>query len=59
MEKVCIPSAYVNEDVINENQDKLSKVRFQYFIHEILEGGWGISIAKRHGQEFMMSFMSS
>jgi hypothetical protein len=39
MEKVGIPSATVNEDVIKEDQEKLSKVRFQYFIHETLEGG--------------------
>jgi hypothetical protein len=59
MQKVGIPSAAIDEDVIKENQDKLLKVRFQYFIHETLEGGWGIAKAKSHDQEFIMSFMSS
>jgi hypothetical protein len=49
----------INEDVIKENQDKLLKVRFQYFIHDTLEGGWSIAKAKRHDQEFIMSLMSS
>jgi hypothetical protein len=47
MKKVAIPSAVVNEHVIKENQEKLLKVRFQYFIHETLEGEW--SIAKEKG----------
>jgi hypothetical protein len=59
MHKVVIPSVVVNEDVIKENQDKILKARFQSFIHESLEGGWGIEKAKRHDQEFIMSFMSS
>jgi hypothetical protein len=59
MQKVAIPSAVVDEYVIKENQNKLSKVRFQYFVHETLEGGWGIAKAKRRDQEFIMSFMSS
>jgi hypothetical protein len=59
MKKVAIPSVVVNEDVIKENQDKFLKVRFQYFIHDTLEGGWGIAKDKRHDQEFLMSFMSS
>jgi hypothetical protein len=58
MEKVAILSVAINENVIKQNQDKISKVRFQCFIHETLEGGWGISKAKRPGQEFIMSFMS-
>jgi hypothetical protein len=59
MEKVDIPSMDINDNVIKENQDKLPKVRFQYFIHETLEGGWGIAKYKRHDQEFIMSFMIS
>ena len=59
MKKVVIPSAAINADTIKENQDKHLKVRFQYFIHETLEGGGGIARAKRHDQEFIMSFMSS
>jgi hypothetical protein len=50
MEKVAIPSAVVNENVIKENQEKILKVRFQYFSHDTLEGGWGIAKAKRHDQ---------
>jgi hypothetical protein len=50
MEKVVIPHAVVNENFIKENPDKIRKVRFQYFIHETLKGGWGISKAKRHYQ---------
>jgi hypothetical protein len=38
MEKVGTPSAAVTEDAIRENQEKLPKVRFQYFIHDTLEG---------------------
>jgi hypothetical protein len=54
-----IPSAVVNEDVIKENQNKLSKIGLQEFIHETLEGRWGIAKAKRHYQEFIIPFMSS
>jgi hypothetical protein len=50
MEKADFPSAAVKENFIKENQDKLLKVRFQYFIHETLEGGWGIAKAKMHAQ---------
>ena len=57
MEKVAISSVVVNENVIKENQDKILKVGFQYFIHETLEGGWSIAKAKRHDQEFIMSLM--
>jgi hypothetical protein len=46
MKKVAIPSATVNENVVKENQEKISKVRFQSFIHESLEGGWGITRPK-------------
>jgi hypothetical protein len=54
-----IPSAAVNEDVVKESQNKLPKVGLQEFIHETLEGRWGISKSKRHYQEFLMAFMSS
>jgi hypothetical protein len=50
MQKVAIPSVVVDEDIIKENQEKMSKVWFQYFVHDTLEGGWGIPKAKRHDQ---------
>jgi hypothetical protein len=56
---MVIPNAVVNEDVVKENQNKLPKVGLQEFIHETLEGRWGIAKAKRHYQEFIMPFMSS
>jgi hypothetical protein len=58
VQKVAIPNVDVYEDVIKENQDELVKVRFQYFVHETLEGIWGIAKDKRYDQEFIMSFMS-
>jgi hypothetical protein len=50
MKNVVIPSANVDEDLFKENQEKLSKVRFQCFFHANLEGGWGIAKAKRNDQ---------
>jgi hypothetical protein len=58
VQKVDIPIVDLYEDVIKENQDKILKVSFQYFVHETLEGIWGIAKDKRHDQEFIMSFMS-
>jgi hypothetical protein len=43
-----IPSAAINEDVVEEYQDKISKVGLEDFIHETLEGRWGIAKSKRH-----------
>jgi hypothetical protein len=50
MKKVAILSEALNEDVIKENQYKIMKVRFQYFIHETLEDEWSIAKVKRHDQ---------
>jgi hypothetical protein len=42
-----------------KTKTNLSKIGLQEFIHETLEGRWGIAKAKRHYQEFIMPFMSS
>jgi hypothetical protein len=54
-----IPSAAVNEDFVEEDQNKLLKVGLQDFIPENLEGRWGIAKSKRNYQEFIMALMSS
>jgi hypothetical protein len=59
MLKMGLPSAVANKNVIKENQNKLSKVGFQEFIQETLEGRWSIAKPKRHYQELIMAFMSS
>jgi hypothetical protein len=43
MKNVAILGAVVNEDAIEENHEKLSKVRFQQFIYKTLEGGLRIA----------------
>jgi len=48
----------VNEDVVEEKHNKLLKVGLQEFIHETLEGRWGIAKSKMNYQEFITAFMS-
>jgi hypothetical protein len=56
--EMSLPSVALNEDVIEEDQNKLLEVRLQECIHETLEGIWGIAKSKRHYREFIMAFMS-
>ena len=51
------PIFTIDEDVIKEHKEKGLKIRFQYVIHESLEGGWCILKAKRHDQKLIIAFM--
>ncbi|MFS7996644.1 hypothetical protein Hanom_Chr12g01132271 [Helianthus anomalus] len=49
----------INEDVINEDDDKLVQVGFANMIHEIHERCWCISEPERHHQELVVTITSS
>jgi hypothetical protein len=44
-----------NEDVIQVNDDEGVEVLAENFMHEALEGGWGVGKAKRNHSEFKMA----
>ena len=46
MLKMFFPSEVVDEDVIKENKDKFSEIRFEQVIHEALKSGWGVTETK-------------
>ena len=56
---MCHPGATIDENVIEEDQDKLSEIWFEDVIHKTLESRRGIAETKWHDQELIMAFMSS
>ena len=59
MLKMCRPGATIDENVIEEDQDKFSEIWFEDVIHKTLESRRGIAETKWHDQELIMAFMSS
>ena len=59
MLKMCSPSATIDEDVIEEDQDKFPEIRFKNVIHKAMKSRRGITKTKWHDQELIMAFMSS
>jgi hypothetical protein len=59
MLKMCRPSATIDEDVVEEDQDKFSEIWSAEVIHKALKSRGGITETKWHDQELIMAFMSS
>ncbi len=59
MLKMFRPGATIDENVIEEDQDKFSEIWFEDVIHKTLESRRGIAETKWHDQELIMAFMSS
>ena len=59
MLKIFFLDEVVDENVINENNDKFPEIWFEQVIHHALKSGRGITETKWHDQEFIMAFMSS
>ena len=59
MLEMSFPRLIVDEDVIKEDKEKVSKIRFHNFIHEALEGGRHITKSKRHNQKLIVAFMGA
>jgi hypothetical protein len=59
MLKVGFPICTIDEDVIKQDKEKQSKIRFENFIHEDLDCRRGITNSKRHNQEFIMAFTNA
>ena len=51
------PSFTIDEDIIKEDQNKVSQVGLKYFIHQFLECGRGICETKWHEKKFIMAIM--
>ena len=47
----------IDEDIIKEDQNEVSQVGPEYFIHQCLECGRGICEAKWHDQKFIIAIM--
>src|SRR5436189_6129700 len=56
---VCCFSGRVDEDVIDENDDELIKIRSEDTIHQIHEEGWCVGQPKWHDQELIQSVAGS
>jgi hypothetical protein len=59
MGKMGLLSFNIDENIIKENKDKMTEKRKEEMIHEALEGGGGITQAKGHDQELIVTLMSS
>ena len=49
----------INENVIDEDDDKLVKILHKNFVHEIHEASWGIGQAKGHDSVLVQAIASS
>lgn len=57
--EVALPSRAVDQDVIEEDENKATKYGFEDSVHESLEGGRCVRYTKRHDSELIMTFVSS
>ena len=55
MDEIRVQIRTIYKNIIKENKDKVSQVRFEDRVHEALESGWGISESKRHDSELIES----
>jgi hypothetical protein len=58
MGNMGLPSFYIDENIIKENQDKTTEERMEDMIHEILKTRGIIKKGKWHKKELIMTFMS-
>jgi hypothetical protein len=58
MGKMGWPSSTIDDNIIKENEDKMTEKRMEDMIHEALEGGGGITQDKGHDQELIVTLMS-
>jgi hypothetical protein len=59
MGEMGCPIFTIDDNIIKENSDKMTKKRMEYIIHETLESEGSITQPKGHYQELIMTLMSS
>ena len=59
MGKMVCPGFAIDEDILKENEDKMTEKRAEDMVHEALEGGGGITQIKGHDQKLIVSLMSA
>src|SRR3954470_23405833 len=52
---MCCFNRRVDEDVVDEHENKLVKIRSENAIHQIHEEGWCVGQPKRHDQKLIQS----
>jgi hypothetical protein len=58
MGKMGLPSFAIDENIIKENQAKMTQERTKDMIHETLKSGGSIREAEWHNQELIVTLMS-
>jgi len=58
MGKMDLPSFFIDENIIKENQDKMTEERMEGDIHETLKSGGSIIEVEWHNQEPIVPLMS-
>jgi hypothetical protein len=57
MGEMCLPSFSIDENIIKENQDEMTKERMKYMIHETLKSGGRITKVEWNNQELIVTLM--
>jgi hypothetical protein len=53
MPKMFCPRLAINQNIIKENEYKMTKKRLKYIVHESLEGGPRVIETERHDEELI------